>query len=166
MLKTVTLTDGTQAMAWFNLPAVLITVAITVILVIGIKESAGFNAAMVLLNIGVILTVIGVGVAYVDPANWHPFLHEEKGWRGVAQGAARIFFAYIGFDSISTHAEEARQPQRDLAIGHHGRAGDLHGPLRRGRGRADRHDPLPADQHRRTAGRGPAGQGTDLRRRR
>ena len=117
LLKTVTLGSGEVAQAWFNLPAVLITVFITALLVVGIKESAGFNAAMVLLNIGVILAIIGVGAAYVDPANWRPFLHEEKGWRGVAEGAARIFFAYIGFDSISTHAEEARKPQRDLAIG-------------------------------------------------
>ena len=58
-----------------------------------------------------------MGAAYVDPRHWRPFLHEEKGWSGVAEGAARIFFAYIGFDSISTHAEEARNPQRDLAIG-------------------------------------------------
>ena len=86
-------------------------------LVIGVKESAGLNAAMVLLNIGVILTVVGIGAAYIEPKNWRPFLHEDKGWRGVAEGAGRIFFAYIGFDSISTHAEEARRPQRDLAIG-------------------------------------------------
>ena len=110
VLQFVTLKDGTQALAWFNLPAVLITVAITIILVIGIKESAGFNVAMVLVNIGVVLTVIGVGVAYVDPANWRPFLHEDKQYRGIALGAARIFIAYIGFDSISTHAEEAPSP--------------------------------------------------------
>ncbi len=117
MLKTVTLADGQTVMAWLNLPAVFITAAVTVVLVIGVKESAGLNAAMVLLNIGVILTVVGIGAAYVEPSNWRPFLHEDKGWRGVTEGAARIFFAYIGFDSISTHAEEARRPQRDLAIG-------------------------------------------------
>ena len=116
-LRTVTLGSGEVAQAWFNLPAALIMVFITALLVVGIKESAGFNAAMVLLNVGVILAIIGVGAAYVDPANWRPFLHEEKGWKGVAEGAARIFFAYIGFDSISTHSEEARNPQRDLAIG-------------------------------------------------
>jgi basic amino acid/polyamine antiporter, APA family len=116
-LKTVTLYSGEVAQAWFNLPAAMIMVFITALLVIGIKESAGFNAAMVLLNLGIILAIIGVGAAYVDPANWRPFLHEEKGWKGVAEGAARIFFAYIGFDSISTHSEEARNPQRDLAIG-------------------------------------------------
>src|SRR5262249_38240964 len=103
--------------AWFNLPAIGIVAIITAVLVVGVRESAGFNGAMVLLNIGVILTVIGVGAVYADPNNWRPFLHEEQGWTGVAEGAARIFFAYIGFDSISTHAEEARNPQRDLAIG-------------------------------------------------
>ena len=116
-LKTVTLADGQICNAWLNLPAIGITAAITVVLVIGIKESAGFNAAMVILNIGVILAVVGIGAAYLEPKNWHPFLHEDKGLRGVAEGAGRIFFAYIGFDSISTHAEEARRPQRDLAIG-------------------------------------------------
>ena len=117
MLKTVTLASGQTVMAWLNLPAIFITAAVTVVLVIGVKESAGLNAAMVLLNIGVILTVVGIGAAYIEPKNWRPFFHEDKGWRGVAEGAGRIFFAYIGFDSISTHAEEARRPQRDLAIG-------------------------------------------------
>ena len=74
------------------------------------QGDAGFNATMVFLNIAVILAVVGIGVSYIDPKNWHPFLHEEKGWHGVAEGAGRIFFAYIGFDSISTHAEEARRP--------------------------------------------------------
>jgi APA family basic amino acid/polyamine antiporter len=117
LLKTVTLSDGQECVGWLNLPAVFITTIVTIILVIGVKESAGFNAAMVLLNIAVILTVVGIGAAYLDPGNWRPFLHEDKKWWGVAEGAGRIFFAYIGFDSISTHAEEARRPQRDLAIG-------------------------------------------------
>lgn len=116
-LKKVTLASGGSAQAWLNLPAILVTAAITVILVIGIRESARFNAAMVLLNIGVILTIIILGAFYVNPSHWRPFFHEDKGWRGVAQGAGHIFFAYIGFDSISTHAEEAKNPQRDLAIG-------------------------------------------------
>jgi basic amino acid/polyamine antiporter, APA family len=117
LFKTVTLANGERAVAWLNLPAVLITALVTVVLVIGIRESAGFNAAMVLLNIAVIFTLVGLGAAYLDTRNWHPFLHEKAQWTGVAQGAAHIFFAYIGFDSISTHAEEARRPQRDLAIG-------------------------------------------------
>ena len=72
---------------------------------------------MVIVNVGVVLIVVGVGAAYVDPANWHPFLHKDTGYHGIALGAARIFIAYVGFDSISTHAEEARKPQRDLALG-------------------------------------------------
>ena len=116
-LNVVTLAGGAEAVSWFNLPAVLITALLTVILVIGIRESAGLNAAMVLLNVGVILTLVGAGAAYVDPANWKPFLHEDHGWRGVAMGAAKIFIAYIGFDSISTHAEEARDPRKDMPIG-------------------------------------------------
>ncbi len=115
--KMVTLSSGQTVQAWCNLPAVFITLAITIVLVLGVRESASFNTAMVILNIGVILTIIGVGVTCIDPANWRPFLHKDNGWKGVAEGAARIFFAYIGFDSISTHAEEARDPQRDLATG-------------------------------------------------
>jgi APA family basic amino acid/polyamine antiporter len=104
--------------AWFNLPAMFIILFLTAILVVGIRESAGFNTAMVLLDIGIILTIIGVGFQYVDPQNWtHPFLHAERGWSGVALGAGQIFYSYIGFDSISTHAEEARRPQRDMPIG-------------------------------------------------
>ena len=110
--------DGSLAgQAYFNLPAVLIMLAITVVLVVGIRESAGLNLAMVLLNLSVILLVIGLGTTYVEPRNWRPFFHKDHGWRGVTLGAAHIFFAYIGFDSISTHAEEARNPRRDLAIG-------------------------------------------------
>lgn len=117
MLKYVTLPGGAEALAWFNLPAILITAIVTAVLVIGIRESAGFNGAMVILNVGVVLTLLGAGAAYVNPENWRPFLHEETGWRGVTLGAARIFIAYIGFDSISTHAEEARNPQKDMPIG-------------------------------------------------
>ena len=113
------LADGTTTMVqpYANIPALLIMVGITVILVIGIRETAGFNAVMVLLNLSVILLVIGLGATYIDPANWHPFLHKKKGWSGVPIGAAHIFFAYIGFDAISTQAEEAKNPRRDMAIG-------------------------------------------------
>ena len=115
----VTLADGSigHVQAYANLPALLIVAAITVLLVVGIRESATFNATMVLLNLSVILLVIGLGATYVEPKNWTPFLHKEHGWKGVSLGAAHIFFAYIGFDSISTHAEEAKNPRRDLAIG-------------------------------------------------
>lgn len=98
-----------------NLPAALVVLAITVVLVIGIRESARFNAAMVILKLVVVLFVIGVGSFYIRVENWHPFLPYGAG--GVFRGAAYIFFAYIGFDSVSTHAEEARNPQRDVPIG-------------------------------------------------
>jgi APA family basic amino acid/polyamine antiporter len=101
--------------AYMNLPAALAVLAITVILVIGISESARFNAAMVILKVAVVLFVIVVGATYVDTANWHPYL--PFGIGGVLQGSAYVFFAYIGFDAVSTHAEEALDPQRDIPIG-------------------------------------------------
>jgi APA family basic amino acid/polyamine antiporter len=101
--------------AYMNLPAALIVLLVTVVLVVGIRESAGFNAGMVILKVAVVLFVIVVGVAHVNPDNWRPFL--PFGASGVLTGAAYIFFAYIGFDSVSTHAEEARNPQRDVPIG-------------------------------------------------
>ncbi len=101
--------------AWFNLPAAAVVALVTVVLVIGIRESAGFNAAMVLVKLAVVLFVIAAGFAHVDTARWTPFL--PFGFKGMASGAAYVFFAYIGFDSVSTHAEEARNPQRDVPIG-------------------------------------------------
>jgi APA family basic amino acid/polyamine antiporter len=101
--------------AYANIPAALVVLAVTVILVIGIRESARFNAAMVLLKLAVVLFVIVVGAQLVDVRNWDPYL--PYGWSGVMKGAAYIFFAYVGFDSVSTHAEEARNPQRDVPIG-------------------------------------------------
>src|SRR5499425_1976913 len=98
-----------------NLPAALVVLLVTVVLVIGIRESASFNAAMVCLKLVVVFFVIGVGSRYIHVENWHPFL--PYGVPGVLKGSAYIFFAYIGFDSVSTHAEEARNPQRDVPIG-------------------------------------------------
>jgi APA family basic amino acid/polyamine antiporter len=101
--------------AVMNVPALLVVLAITAILVVGIRESARFNAAMVILKVAVVLFVIVVGAFHVDPTNWQPFM--PYGPPGVFKGAAYIFFAYIGFDAVSTHAEEARNPQRDVPIG-------------------------------------------------
>jgi APA family basic amino acid/polyamine antiporter len=118
----------------FDLPAVAITVILTVILVIGIRESATFNAVMVMIKLAVVLLVIGLGAFYVDSANWRPFA--PYGWKGLSffgeklvwgrgpngqpigmlAGAGMVFFAYIGFDAVSTHAEEARRPKRDVPI--------------------------------------------------
>lgn len=101
--------------AVMNVPAALVVLAVTVVLVVGIRESARFNAAMVLLKLVVVLFVIVVGSQLIDTKNWDPYL--PYGWSGVFTGSAYIFFAYIGFDSVSTHAEEARNPQRDVPIG-------------------------------------------------
>ncbi|HTX19631.1 MAG TPA: amino acid permease [Bacteroidota bacterium] len=121
--------------AYFDVPAILITAIITTILVIGIRESAGFNAGMVIVKLAIVFFVIVVGAFYINPANWHPFapygftgisffghtLFGQTGSGGaplgVLAGAAIIFFAYIGFDSVSTHAEEAKNPRRDVPIG-------------------------------------------------
>jgi APA family basic amino acid/polyamine antiporter len=98
-----------------NLLAVLITAFITWILVIGIKESARFNNVIVVLKVVALLFFIGVGAVYVKPANWHPFF--PGGVHGVWTGAALIFFAYIGFDAVSTAAEECKDPGRDMPRG-------------------------------------------------
>ncbi|MGH9368481.1 MAG: amino acid permease [Thermoanaerobaculia bacterium] len=99
----------------FNLPAVLITALVTWVLVIGIKESSRFNTAMVALKLAILVFFILVGAFYVQPGNWKPFA--PNGWAGIGTGAALIFFAYIGFDAVSTAAEECRNPQRDMPIG-------------------------------------------------
>ena len=118
-----------------NLPAVIVVAIVTYVLVIGIQESASFNAAMVGIKVAAVLFVIMVGAFYIDPSNWRPFA--PYGWTGInffgthiagqtdpggqpvgmLAGAAIIFFAYIGFDSVSTHAEEAKNPSRDVPIG-------------------------------------------------
>ncbi len=118
-----------------NLPAIIIVGLVTAVLVKGIQESAGFNATMVGLKVTVVLFVILVGAFYINPDNWRPFApfgmtgvsffgntllgEVNAGGQpvGMLAGAAIIFFAYIGFDSVSTHAEEARQPRRDVPIG-------------------------------------------------
>jgi APA family basic amino acid/polyamine antiporter len=130
---------ATGAFMWtnsfVNLPAVLVVLVVTAVLVKGIKESAGFNAVMVAIKIAAVLFVILVGAFYINPENWKPFA--PMGWTGVSffgipvhgkvtekgepmgmlAGAAIIFFAYIGFDAVSTQAEEAKRPQRDVPIG-------------------------------------------------
>ncbi|MFM7162152.1 MAG: amino acid permease [Planctomycetaceae bacterium] len=117
-----------------NLPAILVSLVVTAFLVKGISESAGFNALMVAIKVLAVLFVIFVGLAYIKPENWEPFA--PYGWTGLSffgkhlhgnvndagqpvgmlAGAAIIFFAYIGFDSVSTHAEEAKNPQRDVPL--------------------------------------------------
>jgi APA family basic amino acid/polyamine antiporter len=120
---------------WFDLPALVIVIILVAVLVVGIRESARFNNAMVGVKVAIVLLVIGLGIFFVKVSNWQPFA--PFGWAGLSlfgrplwgriatdgtpvgmlSGAAIIFFAYIGFDSVSTHAEEARNPQRDVPIG-------------------------------------------------
>lgn len=109
--------------ALFNVPAVAVVVFITVILVIGIKESATLNAVIVFIKIAIILAFIATGVFFIKPALWHPFIPPNKGefglfgFSGVMRGAGVIFFAYIGFDAVSTLAQESKRPQRDMPVG-------------------------------------------------
>jgi basic amino acid/polyamine antiporter, APA family len=119
----VTLADGTQVTAIFNLPAVIIIAIITLLLVIGISESARVNNVIVFVKVAVVLLFIFGAAHAVNPANWHPFIPPSTGvrghfgWSGVTQGAGIVFFAYIGFDAVSTAAQEAKNPQRDMPIG-------------------------------------------------
>ncbi len=99
----------------FNWPAFVIVMLLSVLLVRGIRESAGANNVMVLLKICAILIFIGFAARFVHTSNWHPFA--PNGWPGILTGGSIIFFTYIGFDSVSTAAEECRNPQRDLPIG-------------------------------------------------
>ena len=106
-----------------NLPAVFIVALMSTILVIGIKESASVNNLIVILKVTIILLIVGIGLWHINPANWKPFIPPNTGeWgtyglSGVLRGAGLVFFAYIGFDAVSTAAQEARNPQKDLPIG-------------------------------------------------
>ncbi|HEY5907072.1 MAG TPA: amino acid permease, partial [Vicinamibacteria bacterium] len=98
-----------------NLPGIVIVALITWLLVTGVKESARVNSAMVILKLGVLALFVGVGLFYIEPRNWTPFA--PNGWTGIHQGAAIVFFAYIGFDAVSTAAEETKNPQKSMPIG-------------------------------------------------
>jgi APA family basic amino acid/polyamine antiporter len=119
----VVLADGSTVTALFNLPAILISALATWLLVIGIRESARVNAVIVFIKVAVVLLIIGLGGMFVDSRNWQPFIPPntgafgEFGWSGILRGAGVIFFAYIGFDAVSTAAQEARDPQRDMPRG-------------------------------------------------
>src|SRR3989449_2692336 len=109
--------------AIINLPAVLIVALMSAVLVIGIKESARVNSLIVILKVGIVLLVVLVALPHVRPANWTPFIPPNTGewgtygWSGVLRGAGLVFFAYIGFDTVSTAAQESKNPQRDMPIG-------------------------------------------------
>src|SRR5205823_5672690 len=103
--------------ALINVPAVLIIAAMTALLYVGVRGSAGANTIMVALKVGIIVIIVIAGLKYIDPSNWRPYVPPNSGvrghfgWTGVLQGAAIIFFSYVGFDTASTTALEARNPQ-------------------------------------------------------
>ncbi|HUN72853.1 MAG TPA: amino acid permease [Steroidobacteraceae bacterium] len=109
--------------AWVNVPAVLIIAAIATLCYVGIRESTGTNTIIVALKVAVIALFVLAGVSYIHPANWHPFIPPNTGhfgqfgWSGVLAGAGVIVFSYIGFDTISTCAQEAKRPERDMPLG-------------------------------------------------
>lgn len=117
------LPDGSQVYGWVNLPALIIVVLITSLLIVGVDKSAKVNAILVVIKVSVVLIFIGVGFAYIQEKNYQPFIPEntgvfgEYGWSGIIRAAGIVFFAYIGFDAVSTAAQEVKNPQKDLPIG-------------------------------------------------
>ncbi|MBR0800402.1 amino acid permease [Bradyrhizobium jicamae] len=117
------LPDGTMVAGVINLPAAFIVLLLTAMLVGGTKESARLNNIMVGIKLAVVCAFILLGVGYVTPANWHPFIPDNTGtfgqfgWSGIMRGASVVFFAFIGFDAVSTAAQEAKNPQTDMPIG-------------------------------------------------
>jgi APA family basic amino acid/polyamine antiporter len=120
---TVVLTGGATATAIVNLPAILVSLVATALLVVGIRESARVNAVIVAVKVGVVVLIILLGSLFVTADYWRPFIPPNTGafgdfgWSGILRGAGVIFFAYIGFDAVSTAAQETRRPERDLPVG-------------------------------------------------
>jgi APA family basic amino acid/polyamine antiporter len=118
-----TLADGTVVSGYMNVPAVLIVLAVSALLIRGTKESAFVNSIIVTLKVGVVLVFIALGWQYINPENYVPYIPEntgtfgEFGVSGIVRAAGIIFFAYIGFDAVSTAAQEAKNPKRDMPIG-------------------------------------------------
>jgi basic amino acid/polyamine antiporter, APA family len=121
--QTVALADGTAVRGLFNVPAAIAVAAVSALLIVGIRESARVNTAIVLVKLTVLVLFVIAGASYVRPENWTPFVPPNDGtfghfgWSGVLRGAGVIFFAYIGFDAVSTAAQEAKDPRRDMPIG-------------------------------------------------
>jgi APA family basic amino acid/polyamine antiporter len=119
----VKLADGTDATAILNLPAAFIVLAMTAMLVFGTKESSRLNNVMVAVKLVVVAAFIGLGALYVNPAHWHPLIPDNTGtfgsygYSGILRGSGVVFFAFIGFDAVSTAAQEANKPQRDMPLG-------------------------------------------------
>lgn len=118
-----TLPNGEVLQGWLNLPAALIVLLITAVIIRGIKGSALFNILVVTLKVGVVLLFIALGWRYIQPANYHPYIPANTGsfgsfgWSGVFRGAGVVFFVFIGFDIVATMAQETRNPQRNMPIG-------------------------------------------------
>lgn len=121
--QPVPLPDGTLAYGYINLPALLVVSLISLLLIVGVHESAKVNAVFVIMKVSVVLIFIALGVFYIKSENYIPFIPEntgnfgEFGWSGILRGAGVIFFAFIGFDAVSTAAQEAKKPQKDMPIG-------------------------------------------------
>jgi APA family basic amino acid/polyamine antiporter len=117
------LPDGTEVYGWVNMPALLIVVLMSLLLIVGIDKSAKVNAILVVIKVAVVLLFIAIGFGYTQEANYTPFIPEntgvfgEYGWSGIIRAAGIVFLAYIGFDAVSTAAQEVKNPQRDLPIG-------------------------------------------------
>lgn len=115
--------DGTLEHGWINLPAILIVILMSWLLIKGIDKSAKFNAILVAIKVSIVVIFIGLGFFYINYDNYTPFIPEntgvfgEFGWSGIMRAAGVIFFAYIGFDAVATAAQEVKKPQRDLPIG-------------------------------------------------
>ncbi|WP_343703561.1 amino acid permease [Chitinophaga sp.] len=122
--ETVKMSDGTLIEGGlFNLPAVIIVLLLSLLLIKGTRESAGMNNFLVILKVSVVIVFIILGWSHIDPANYDPYIpantgkYENFGWTGIATGAAVVFFAFIGFDAVSTAAQEAKNPQKGMPIG-------------------------------------------------
>lgn len=121
--ETAKLADGSTVNGIINIPAALVVVLMTAILIRGTKGSAIVNGIIVFLKVGVVLVFIALGWKYIDPANYHPYIPENKGtfghfgWSGVLRGAGLVFFVFIGFDAVAASAQETKNPARDLPIG-------------------------------------------------
>ena len=149
---------GKATGAWFNLPAFLLVMLLTWLLVRGVRESARTNTIIVIVKVGAILLFIFGAARSVDTHNWHPFM--PNGYSGVLTGAAIVFFTYIGFDALSTAAEECQTPAARPAPRHPVHAGGLRDALRRRSAGAHRHRALGHAQQRRAGSECPQGRGT------
>jgi basic amino acid/polyamine antiporter, APA family len=121
--ETLQLADGGEVSGLVNLPAVMVVVVLSLLLMRGIRESAAVNGVIVIVKVAIVIVFVAIGARYIDWANYTPFIpvntgrFGEFGWSGVLRGAGMIFFAYIGFDAVSTAAQETKDPQRALPIG-------------------------------------------------